>query len=331
MKPVAPNPMAKNIDLGFPDAWDDEFEAELADAAGLPPRTPSPKPQELRKKGEKGIRGKSSNRRSSSIGAPKKKKAVSASAVDEARSVSNPPSFLLPFRKQNVGSPLAGELLLHSVTGSSELTPSLGPSRLERAPTPPRIPALNVASTPPTPVVRRRRARASEELIWDGIDPNARSDGKKKQRQPLDNRPYSRDHRARRRKGRVEEQVMVPGCFLSPSRTVTASPTTAKGKARRARKRRGQDRNASLPHSSVSSATQLPDVPELRERTSATETLLSAPDDDCSELQFCSLTVFDDQSGLPELAGLSDKDVMTFLQSALADILGDPVTTVSAT
>lgn len=331
MKPVAPNPIPKNTDLEFLDDWEDnlDWEEKLdAELLSMLPPSPSPQPEKSRGKGGKGERGKSSNRRSAPSGTPKKKKAVSASAVDAARGNANPPSFLLPYRRQSVGSPLSGELLLHLVARFYERTCSLGPSRLERGPPSPRIPALNVASAPATPVVWRRRVQASEELIWDGVDLNVRSGGKKKQRQPADNRPYSRDQRARRRKERVEEPVMVPGCFLISSRAAPASLIATKGKARRARKRRTQDCNTSSPHSLVPSSTQLPDNTE---QTSATETSLSAPDDDCSELQYCSLTVFDDQSGFPELAGLSDQDVMTFLQSALADVLVDPVTTVSAT
>lgn len=83
---------------------DDELEAELL---SLLQGTPCPPPQRLMGKSPKGPRSKSTSHRASSGSKPKKRKAVSASAVLAALGVENPFSFLVPSRTEDD----AGKLL----------------------------------------------------------------------------------------------------------------------------------------------------------------------------------------------------------------------------
>lgn len=125
-----------------------------------------------------------------------------------------------------------------------------GPSTPRRLFQPSPVCAPDVLSAPSGPVNRRRRGRATEDMIWKGVGTKLQSAQHTSRRRRSASEPYSQEQRLQRGQKADKGVAEMPKC-VTKSRDVMigASSGVAKGHKARAKRR------SSLPSSESSSAT----------------------------------------------------------------------------
>ncbi|KAI0683333.1 hypothetical protein BC835DRAFT_750543 [Cytidiella melzeri] len=132
--------------------------------------------------------------------------------------------------------------IVASLSGESDvasLSCPAGPSAPVRSRAPSPSPGPDVSRVAAPPVVRRRRGRATEEMIWAGVDVAQLATDSKRERRTT-NKPYAKDQRTQRGRKHDGEATAVPHCL-------TKSVEGRKGRKQRAKRRPTALRTASPP------------------------------------------------------------------------------------